>query len=76
MRPMASSTSFRQRRGGAGLRANTQLMNSWQAFPNGRWLVFSSKSRGPTRKFLTHLDEDGNSSPAILIDDATRRTVP
>ena len=55
------------------LRANTQLMNSWHSFsPNGRWLVFSSKSRGPyTKMFLTHLDEDGNSSPAILIDDAT-----
>ena len=55
------------------LRANTPLMNSWHSFsPNGRWLVFSSKSRGPyTKMFLTHLDEEGNSSPAILIDDAT-----
>jgi tetratricopeptide (TPR) repeat protein len=55
------------------LRANTPLMNSWHSFsPNGRWLVFSSKSRGPyTKMFLTHLDQDGNSSPAILIEDAT-----
>ena len=55
------------------LRANTSLMNSWHSFsPNGRWLVFSSKSRGPyTKMFLTHLDEEGNSSPAILIEDAT-----
>jgi tetratricopeptide (TPR) repeat protein len=55
------------------LRANTPLMNSWHSFsPNGRWLVFSSKSRGPyTKMFLTHLDEAGNSSPAVLIDDAT-----
>jgi len=55
------------------LRANTPLMNSWHSFsPNGRWLVFSSKSRGPyTKMFLTHLDEEGNSSPAILIEDAT-----
>src|SRR5271157_5262015 len=55
------------------LRANTPLMNSWHSFsPNGRWLVFSSKSRGPyTKMFLTHLDEEGNSSPAVLIDDAT-----
>jgi Tfp pilus assembly protein PilF len=55
------------------LRANTPLMNSWHSFsPNGRWLVFSSKSRGPyTKMFLTHLDPDGNSSPAVLIDDAT-----
>ncbi len=55
------------------LRANTPLMNSWHSFsPNGRWLVFSSKSRGPyTKMFLTHLDNQGNSTPAILIDDAT-----
>ena len=59
------------RRGGC--RANTPLMNSWHSFsPNGRWLVFSSKSRGPyTKMYLTHLDEEGNSSPAILIEDAT-----
>ncbi len=55
------------------LRANTALMNSWHSFsPNGRWLVFSSKSRSPyTQMYLTHLDEQGNSSPAVLIDNAT-----
>ena len=55
------------------MRANTPLMNSWHSFsPNGRWLVFSSKSRSPyTQMFLTHLDEAGNDSPAILIDNAT-----
>jgi len=55
------------------LRANTSLMNSWHSFsPNGRWLVFSSKSRSPyTQMYLTHIDKDGNSSPAILIDNAT-----
>ena len=55
------------------LRANTPLMNSWHSFsPNGRWLVFSSKARSPyTQMYLTHIDEDGNSSPAILIDNAT-----
>jgi tetratricopeptide (TPR) repeat protein len=55
------------------LRANTPLMNSWHSFsPNGRWLVFSSKARSPyTQMYLTHLDDDGNDSPAILIDDAT-----
>jgi tetratricopeptide (TPR) repeat protein/Tol biopolymer transport system component len=55
------------------MRCNTPHMNSWHSFsPNGRWLVFSSKSRGPyTRMFLTHLDEQGNASPAILIDNAT-----
>jgi hypothetical protein len=55
------------------LRCNTPLMNSWHSFsPNGRWMVFSSKSRSPyTQMFLTHFDEAGNSSPAILIDNAT-----
>ncbi|MGD0128264.1 MAG: tetratricopeptide repeat protein [Terriglobia bacterium] len=55
------------------MRCNTPLMNSWHSFsPNGRWLVFSSKSRSPyTQMYLTHLDEEGNDSPAILIDNAT-----
>jgi tetratricopeptide (TPR) repeat protein len=55
------------------MRCNTSLMNSWHSFsPNGRWLVFSSKSRSPyTQMFLTHIDEDGNDSPAILIDNST-----
>jgi tetratricopeptide (TPR) repeat protein len=55
------------------LRSNLPLMNSWHSFsPNGRWLVFSSKSRSPyTQMYLTHLDEQGNASPAILIDNAT-----
>src|ERR1035437_5791277 len=55
------------------LRANTPLMNSWHSFsPNGRWLVFSSKARTPyTQMYLTHIDKDGNDSPAILIDNAT-----
>ena len=52
---------------------NTSLMNSWHSFsPNGRWLVFSSKARSPyTQMYLTHIDEEGNDSPAILIDQAT-----
>ena len=52
---------------------NTPLMNSWHSFsPNGRWLVFSSKSRSPyTKMFLTHLDANGNDSPAILIENTT-----
>jgi tetratricopeptide (TPR) repeat protein len=55
------------------MRCNTPLMNSWHSFsPNGRWLVFSSKSRSPyTQMFLTHLDEEGNDSPAILIENST-----
>lgn len=55
------------------MRCNTPLMNSWHSFsPNGRWLVFSSKSRSPyTQMFLTHIDANGDSSPPILIDNAT-----
>ena len=55
------------------LAANTSLMNSWHSFsPNGRWLVFSSKARSfYTQMYLTHIDEQGNSSPAILIENAT-----
>jgi tetratricopeptide (TPR) repeat protein len=55
------------------MRANTPLMNSWHSFsPNSRWLVFSSKGRSPyTQMFLTHLDDSGNDSPAILIEDST-----
>src|ERR1019366_2434333 len=55
------------------MRCNTPLMNSWHSFsPNGRWLVFSSKSRSPyTQMYLTHIDEEGNDSPAILIEGST-----
>ena len=55
------------------LRCNTPLMNSWHSFsPNGRWMVFSSKSRSPyTQMFLTHIDEAGNDSPAVLVANAT-----
>jgi len=56
------------------MRCNTPLMNSWHSFsPNGRWLVFSSKGRSPyTQMYLTHLDEQGQDSPAILVEDATK----
>ncbi|HUX44168.1 MAG TPA: hypothetical protein VMV57_05410 [Terracidiphilus sp.] len=55
------------------MQANTRLMNSWHSFsPNGHWLVFSSKARSAyTQMYLTHLDANGDSSPAILIDNAT-----
>ncbi|MBE0658779.1 MAG: tetratricopeptide repeat protein [Bryobacteraceae bacterium] len=55
------------------MRANTPLMNSWHSFsPNGRWMVFASKSESPyTQMFLTHIDEHGNDTPAILIEGAT-----
>ncbi len=55
------------------MRCNTRLMNSWHSFsPNGRWLVFSSKSRSPyTQMYLTHIDCQGNDSPAILVENTT-----
>jgi len=74
MRPDSQLYIVRAAGGGARrLQANLSLMNSWHSFsPNGRWLVFSSKGRTPyTRLFLTHIDEDGNDSPAILIDSTT-----
>ncbi len=61
--------------GGTARRMNCNMnrMNSWHSFsPNGRWLVFSSKARtGYTQMYLTHLDEQGNDSPPILIENAT-----
>jgi len=55
------------------LHSNTRLMNSWHSFsPNGRWLVFSSKARSPyTQMYLTHIDENGEDSPAILVENST-----
>jgi len=55
------------------LQCNLPLMNSWHSFsPNGKWLVFSSKAFSPfTQMFLTHIDENGNASPAILIPNST-----
>ncbi len=55
------------------MKANLSPMNSWHSFsPNGRWLVFSSKSRSPyTQMYLTHIDENGNDSPAIYVDNTT-----
>jgi tetratricopeptide (TPR) repeat protein len=61
--------------GGAArpLHSNTKLMNSWHSFsPNGRWLVFSSKARSAyTQMYLTHIDENGEDSPAILVENST-----
>src|SRR5436309_13245619 len=45
-------------------------MDSWHSVsPNSGLLVFSSKRDSPyTRRYLTHIDENGSDSPAILID--------
>jgi len=52
------------------LRYNTALMNSWHSWSsNSRWLVFSSKVNTPyTQLFLTHIDENGNDSPPVLLE--------
>jgi tetratricopeptide (TPR) repeat protein len=55
------------------LNCNLKTMNSWHSWsPNGRWLVFSSKTPSLyTQMYLTHIDEDGNDTPAVLIEHAT-----
>ena len=57
------------------MRCNTCRMNSWHSFsPNGKWMVFSSKANTPyTQLFLTHIDQDGRSSPAVLLSRFTSR---
>ena len=56
------------------LRCNTRLMNSWHSWsPNGRWLVFSSKANSPyTQLFLTHIDQQGESSPPVVLSRFTQ----
>jgi len=55
------------------LRANTKRMNSWHSFsPNGNWLVFSGKPDSAyTRLYLTHIDENGQSTPPVVLDRLT-----
>ncbi len=55
------------------LRANTKRMNSWHSFsPNGKWLVFSGKPDSAyTRLYLTHIDEQGESTPAVALEHLT-----
>jgi len=55
------------------LECNTRRMNSWHSWsPNSRWLVFSSKANSDyTQLFLAHIDEQGRSSPAVLLANFT-----
>ena len=48
-------------------------MNSWHSWsPNGKWLVFSSKANGPfTQLWLTHIDDNGNDTPSVLLEHFT-----
>jgi len=52
------------------MKCNTEEMNSWHSWsPNSRWLVFSSKNRGPyTQLYITHIDENGNDSPPVFLE--------
>ncbi|MEN6576734.1 MAG: tetratricopeptide repeat protein [Phycisphaerales bacterium] len=55
------------------LQCNTGRMNSWHSFsPNGKWLVFSSKGWSDyTQLCLAHIDENGESSPPVLLSHLT-----
>jgi Flp pilus assembly protein TadD len=55
------------------LASNLPVMNSWHSFsPNGHWLAFSSKSPSLyTHLYLTHIDDQGNASPAVVVENAT-----
>ncbi len=61
--------------GGAARRlsCNTGRMNSWHSWsPNGKWLVFSSKQNSPyTQLLLTHIDDNGESSPPVVLEHLT-----
>lgn len=56
------------------LNCNLPLMNSWHAWsPNGRWVTFVSKGMSIyTDLFLTHIDENGNSSVPVLVEKARK----
>ena len=52
------------------MNCNTSDMNSWHSWsPNSKWIVFSSKKRGPyTDLYLTHIDDNGNDTPPVLLE--------
>jgi tetratricopeptide (TPR) repeat protein len=55
------------------LSCNTNCMNSWHSWsPNSKWLVFASKANSAyTQLFITHIDEEGSSSPPVLLSKFT-----
>ncbi|MBN1627362.1 MAG: PD40 domain-containing protein, partial [Deltaproteobacteria bacterium] len=52
------------------MNCNLSRLNSWHTWsPNSRWLAFVSKENSAyTELFLTHIDENGNDSPPILVE--------
>ncbi len=52
------------------MKCNLSNMNSWHSWsPNGKWIVFASKHFGPyTQLFVSHIDENGNDSPPVLLE--------
>jgi hypothetical protein len=58
------------------MNCNRALFNSWHSWsPNGKWLLFSSKVNTPyTEIFLTHIDENGNDSPPVVLSQFSSTT--
>ena len=57
------------------LKSNFEDMNSWHSWsPNGKWLVYVSKALDNyTDMFLTHIDEKGNASVPVIVENAKRQ---
>jgi len=57
------------------LQSNFEDMNSWHSWsPNGKWLVYTSKALSIySDMFLTHIDEKGNASVPVLVENAKRQ---
>ncbi len=51
------------------LNSNQPIMNSWHSWsPNSKWMVFTCKANSPyTELYLTHIDDQGVSSPGIRL---------
>jgi hypothetical protein len=56
------------------LKSNLYLMNSWHAWsPNSKWMVFVSKGLSVhSDMFLTHIDDRGNASFPVLLENARK----
>ena len=59
------------------MNCNTRQMNSWHSWsPNSKYMVFSAKPNGPyTQLFLTHINSEGRSTPPILLDGFSSKTM-